>query len=110
MLFHGGILADSHGETKKAGMGRPSIGLTKLSVNAHLVGNNAGRDENQKLATLPLVGLHLEQPAQEGYIPKERDLFHRVFGLGHEHPTNNHRSTIFHQYICLDDRTLDRRI
>ena len=55
MLFHGGILADSHGETKKAGMGRPSIGLTKLSVNAHLVGNNAGRDENQKLATLTLV-------------------------------------------------------
>ena len=53
MLFHGGILADSHRQTKKAGIGRPSIDLTKLSLNAHLVGNNAGRDENEKLATLP---------------------------------------------------------
>ena len=63
MLFHGGILADSRGQTKKAGISRPSIGVNKLSVKAHLVGNNAGRDENQKLATISGVILVFEKPA-----------------------------------------------
>ena len=81
MLFHGGILVDSHGETKKAGMGRPSIGFTKLSVNAHLVGNDARRDENEKLATITLIRLDLEEPAKEWNIAKERYFFHDVFGL-----------------------------
>ena len=55
ILFHGRILADSRRQTKKAGISRPSIGVNKLSVNAHLVGNDSRRNENEKLPALTLV-------------------------------------------------------
>ena len=103
MLFHGGILADSHGETKKAGMGRPSIGLTKLSVNAHLVGNNAGRDENQKLATISGVILVFEKPAEERNITEQRHFLNRIFGLGYKYASDDYCAAVINYYIGFDN-------
>src|SRR3989338_23236 len=79
------------------------------SAKAHLVFHDFGSDENQQLRLGVALDVILEQPADNGHIPQQRNLLGGIGKILGEDAADHHRAAIFNQYLRVYFFGIDAR-